>query len=77
MKMDKKLKLRGEELNSPPGALPLDPAGGSRPPFRLARAPARSPRSPFGANSGSATAVGSGSEVPEAEHVAITIHNIT
>ena len=54
MKMDKKLKLRGGELNSP------DPAGGFRPPFRLDPI--------FGQILDPPLHVGSGSEVPEAEH---------
>ena len=75
MKMDKKLKLRGggEELNSPPGALLLDPAGGSIDP-RLGSRCARARQDPLlGQMLDPPLHVGSGSEVPEAEHIAITI----
>jgi len=62
------------ELNSPPGTLPLDPAWGSRPPFRLAmRALATVP---FLGKSWIGQCIWDlavKSTVPEAEHIAITI----
>ena len=73
MKMDKNISFGGGEakLNSPPGSLLLDPAGGSRPPFRLAMRARHDPL--FGRMLDPPLHVGSGSEVPEAEHIAITI----
>ena len=76
MKMDKKLKLRakfGGKLNSPPGARrPLDPAGAPDP--RLGSRCARARHDPIlGEILDPPLRVGSGSKVPEAEHIAITI----
>jgi len=72
--MDKKLKLQGGKLNSPPGALPLDPAGGSSSSSRCVRACSPRNHDPLlGQILDPALHVGSGSEVPEAEHIAITI----
>ena len=73
MKMDKKLKLQ-HPLNSPSGAQPLVPTGGSapRPTFTLDRDPRARHDPPFGQILDPPLHVGSGSEVLEGEHIVIT-----